>query len=261
MYDSRLNDRGYAAPMGTELGSGISAEVTEGAYVLSLGDFLRVVWKRLWVILLVTIVLVGAAVGSSLWLTPTYEASIKILVGQERGITQTPNDVAGLQKLTETMTEAVNSRPVAEAVIRQLGLQMTPEDFLEDHLNVEQIRDTQFIQVDYEDPSPERAQQVANTIGDVFSEQVSQVSPSANAITATVWERAEVPDDPVSPDPVRNGLLALGLGLMFGVGLAFLLETLDDRWRSPEEAEQISGVPTFGVIPEFKVLTGKSKGG
>lgn len=247
MYNSRLNDRGYAAPMRAELGSGIPAEVAQGEYMLSLGDLLRVVWKRLWVVLLVTIVLVGAAVGSSLGLTPTYEASIRILVGQERGITETPSDVAGLQQLTQTMAEGVNSRPVAETVIRQLGLRITPEDFLENRLNVEQIRDTQFIQVDYEDTSPERAQQVANAIGDVFSEQISQVSSSANDITVTVWERAEVPDDPVSPNPVRNGLLALGLGLMLGIGLAFLLETLDDRWRSPEEAEQISGVPTFGV--------------
>lgn len=57
----------------------------------------------------------------------------------------------------------------------------------------------------------------------------------------------------MSPDPVRNGALALVLGLMLGVGLAFLLEYLDDSWRSPEEVEQVSGVPTFGVIPEFKV--------
>jgi hypothetical protein len=34
-----------------------------------------------------------------------------------------------------------------------------------------------------------------------------------------------------------------------GVGLAFLLEYLDDGWRSPEEVEQISGVPTYALIP------------
>ena len=62
-----------------------------------------------------------------------------------------------------------------------------------------------------------------------------------------------VPQSPVSPDPVRNLLLALVAGVMLGVALAFLLEYMDDSWRSPEEAEQISGVPTFGVIPAFKV--------
>jgi capsular polysaccharide biosynthesis protein len=41
---------------------------------------------------------------------------------------------------------------------------------------------------------------------------------------------------------------------LLGVGLAFLLEYLDDRWNSPEETERVSGVPTLGAIPKFKVL-------
>lgn len=85
------------------------------------------------------------------------------------------------------------------------------------------------------------------------------VSPGANAITATVWERAIVPEEPVSPNPLRDGLLALMLGLMLGTGAAFLLEYLDDSWRSPEEAEQVSGVPTFGMVPAFKVKAPKDK--
>lgn len=239
---------------------GVLTEDAEGEYVLSLRDLLRVIWKRLWVILLVATVLTGAIVGFSLAQTPMYEASITILIGQERG-SGTPgnlgSDVQGLQQLTQTMTEGVNSRPVAEAVIQQHDLRMTPEDFLEDYLSVEQINATQFIQVDYRDPSPERARLVANTVGEVFSEQVSEISPSANDVTATVWELAEVPDEPVSPNLVLNAGLALVIGLMFGVGLAFLLEYLDDSWRSPEEAEQVSGVPTLGVIPEFAVSKGK----
>ena len=246
--------------MSTEPGAGIFAEAAEGEDDPSLGDLLGVVRKRLWVILVVAVVLAGAAVGLSLAQAPMYESSTKILVGQERGITENPSDVGGLQQLTTTMAEGVNSRPVAEAVIRQQNLRTTSEDFL-NHLSVEQVPETQFIQVDYKDSSPERAQQVTDSIGDVFSEQVSQVSPSAGAITATVWERAEVPDGPVSPNPVRNGLLALMLGLMLGVGLAYLWEHLDDSWRSPEEVERVSGLPTYGVIPEFQASVGKKKGG
>ncbi len=184
-----------------------------------------------------------------------YEASIKLLVGQEQRsgtASQLGSDVQGLQQLTQTVADLVNTRPVAEAVIDRLDLEVSPEGFLE-NLGVEPVANTQTIQVSYTDPDPEQAQEIANTVGDVFSEQVSEVSPSANAITATVWEQAVAPDEPVSPDPVRNGALALVLGLMLGVGLAFLLEYLDDSWRSPEEVEQISGVPTFGIIPEFKV--------
>lgn len=228
--------------------------------MLSLGDLLWVIWRRLWVVGLVMVAVTGVALGLSFAQTPTYEASARVLVGQKEDTGDLNNlggNVSGLQQLTETLAEAVSSRPVAEAVIQRLDLQTTPEDFLE-NLSVQQIAETQFIQIDYEDSSPMMAQQIANTTADVFSEQVSEVSPDAGAVTATVWERAAVPEDPASPNLLLNLLSALILGVMLSVGLAFLFEYLDDTWRSPEEVEQISGVPTFGVIPEFKVLKGKA---
>ncbi len=40
---------------------------------------------------------------------------------------------------------------------------------------------------------------------------------------------------------------------MLGIGLAFLLEyRLVSGLHSPERLEQLSGVPTFAVIPEFE---------
>lgn len=237
-------------------------EASPDEYVLSVGDLLGVLWRRLWVILLAALLMAGAVAVFDLLQTPTYEATIKVLVGQQQeSDTPTSNlgsDVMGLQQLTRTMAEAVATRPVAEAVIEERNLRMSSEDFLE-NLGVEQVAETQFIEVSYEDESPVEAQKIANAVGEVFSEQISEVSPSANSITATVWEGAALPDSPASPNPVRDGLLALVLGAMLGVALAFLLEQLDDRWRSPEAVEQVSGVPTFGVIPEFKVPKGKGR--
>jgi capsular polysaccharide biosynthesis protein len=258
-HNSRTKDERYPAQMGIEPGPDMSAGAAEGEYVLSLVGLLRVVWRRLWVVLVVTTVLAGTAVGWSFGQTPSYQASIKILVGQEPGTNEVPIGVVDLQQLTQTVAEAVDSRPVAEATIKQLGLRTTPENLIA-NLSVEQVPQTQFIQVSYADPSPKRAQRVANALGNVFSDQIFEVSPSAFGVTATVWERAVLPADPVSPNPLRNGFLALVLGLMIGVALAFLLEQLDDSWRSPEEAERISGVPTFGVIPEVEVSKSKKRG-
>lgn len=226
----------------------------ESEYAFPLGDLLRILRKRFWVIVLVTLVLTGAAVGFSLAQTPQYETSTMILIGQERSDNEAPNvDVMGLQQLTQTMAEAVGTRPVAEEVIRRLDLPTTPEDLLRENLSVEQIGATQFIKVTYRDTDRERARQAADAVGDVFSERISDVSPSASAVTATVWEQASLPEDPVSPNLILNIGLGLGLGVMLGTGLAFLLEFFDDSWRSPEEAEQVSGAPTFGVIPEFEM--------
>jgi capsular polysaccharide biosynthesis protein len=230
----------------------------------SLRDVFRIVWKRLWIVVLVTLVCVGTAMGVSYTQTPVYEASARLLVGQEPGKDQMQGPLAGsvegLQQLTMTMTEAIYSRPVAEEVIRELGLQETPKSLL-DNLTVEQVNGTQFIELSYTAPDPERAREIVNTLSDVSSKRISEASATNVALKATVWEYAVTSEVPVSPNPTRYALLALATGFMLGVGLSFLLEHLDDSWRSATEVQRVSGVPTFGLIPEFeRIRVSKGKG-
>ena len=215
------------------------------------GDLFQAIWRRLWVVLLTIVVCVGTAVGYSILQTPLYQASIMVLVGQDQGLMTDPAQGANLQGLAFTLSEAVATRPVGERVVRDLDLKWSPEAIVAG-TSAEVIPDTQFIEVTYTDTDPRRAQRIVNAIGDAFSEQVSEVSPQVSAISATVWERSDAPLSPVSPQPKRNGLVAFVVGVMLGVGLALLLEHLDDSWQSAEEAEQVSGVPTLVVIPTFE---------
>jgi capsular polysaccharide biosynthesis protein len=187
-------------------------------------DFLRR-WRsryegdRVFRVLVITVVLAAYAVTSaSLQQTPTYEASTLVWVDWQQEGQWTNSGGSGEQIQTlefrelpiQTIAPAIESRPIAEEAIRRLELEMTPEELL-DYLTVEQIEDTQFIRLTYEDTDPMRAQQIANTVGEVSSEFISQRS---NEFMATVWERAAVPENPVSPHPLRNGLLTLVIGLM-----------------------------------------------
>lgn len=242
-----------------EHGAGPPLQGADIENLLPFRDLLGIIRRRLWVILTVTILLVAAAIGISLLLTPKYKASTRILVGQKQGTANAyslGSDVQGLQQLTQTLATAASSRPIAEAVIKQQKLSVDPETF-KDRLDVQQVPDTQFVQIAYEDSNPERARRIANTVGDVFSKRISEVSPEASGVTATVWEPAALPEKPTSPNIPLNVLLALALGLALGTVLALLLDYLDDSWRSSEEVEQATGVPTFGMIPEFEVPKGK----
>ena len=72
---------------------------------------------------------------------------------------------------------------------------------------------------------------------------------SANGGGAEVISSAGVPSTPVSPKPVRNGVAALGLGLVLGIGLAFLREYLDDTVRNEDDLVRASGLTVVGRIP------------
>ncbi len=62
-------------------------------------------------------------------------------------------------------------------------------------------------------------------------------------------DEARAPTAPDEPNVPRNLAFALALGLTTGIGLAFLLEGIDNTVRTPEQAQVISGLPSLGMIP------------
>ena len=66
-----------------------------------------------------------------------------------------------------------------------------------------------------------------------------------------VVEKAEVPQVASSPRVLHDIGIALLLGLLIGVAGAIGLEKIDDRIRSIEDMENVTGLPTLGVIPKL----------
>jgi succinoglycan biosynthesis transport protein ExoP len=67
-----------------------------------------------------------------------------------------------------------------------------------------------------------------------------------------VLDRAEAPDKPIRPRPLRNVSLAVLLSLLVGVGLSFLLDYLDVSITSREQVEERLGLALLGIIPGIK---------
>ena len=64
-----------------------------------------------------------------------------------------------------------------------------------------------------------------------------------------IVDTARLPTVPSEPNLPRNVAFALALGVTTGVGLAFLLEGMDNTVRTPEQAQAISALPSLGMIP------------
>jgi capsular exopolysaccharide synthesis family protein len=81
-------------------------------------------------------------------------------------------------------------------------------------------------------------------------EQLDLIADVTSSSGATVVRAAKA-EGAVSPKPARDLAVALVLGLVLGVGLAFLVDTLDERVRNAQDLERVAGgLPTLALVPE-----------
>lgn len=84
-----------------------------------------------------------------------------------------------------------------------------------------------------------------------FKERLDQLEVDSALTTggASVVKAADLPTDPVEPRPLRSAVLAAFVGLLLGLGAAFLIDYLDDSLRRAEDVEAATGLPVLGVVP------------
>jgi receptor protein-tyrosine kinase len=113
--------------------------------------------------------------------------------------------------------------------------------------------DTVLINVSVRDESPVRARDIADALSDQFVVMVRELEtpqdgtpPNARVV---VEQRASIPDHPVSPKTAQNFVGALALGVVLGIGLAFLRDRLDNTVKERHTLEALTGVGLVGSIP------------
>ncbi|MCA9974542.1 MAG: hypothetical protein KC413_02290, partial [Anaerolineales bacterium] len=80
-----------------------------------------------------------------------------------------------------------------------------------------------------------------------------RVAEASSLNTIIIDEMARSPETPISPKIKNNTLLAAAVGCMIAVGLAFLVEYLDDTIKNPRELEQGTGLTPLGSIERMRI--------
>jgi non-specific protein-tyrosine kinase len=195
---------------------------------------------------------VGAAAGLSLAQTPKYEATTQLFVAAKS------TDVSGAyqgdlfsQQRVKSYADIVDSPPIATAVVKRLGLSMSATD-LADEVSADARPDTVLLNIHVVDVQPARAQAIANAVSAEFTALASQLETPQGSTTSpvkvTVVKAAELPKSPVSPKTSRNIFLGAILGLLAGLGVAILRESLDTSVKHLDDLARELDVAPLGVV-------------
>ena len=216
--------------------------------VISIEEIFEVLKKRWKMIALITIVAtVISGVFSFFIIDPVYEASTKLFVGKEENSEEVynSNDIAMYQKLLKTYSETIKTRDLLTSAIKDSKYDLEV-GAVSSALTVVPVADTQILQIKYQSKDPKEAEIVLKAISNNFIKTAKELVPNGNVRTI---EAVEMPEKPVSPNKKMNIAIAFLLGLMVSVGLVFLLEYLDNTYKTKEQLEKELELPVLGVIP------------
>ncbi len=133
-------------------------------------------------------------------------------------------------------------------VIEELALLTNAEDLVE-NLGIEIIADSRFMHVTFEDPIPERATEIVNSLSEILATKAEVIVGVDNV---QIVDYAIVPEDPISPSTVKNVAIAGAFGMMLALGVIFLQMMMDNSVKTEEDVEALIDVSVLGVIPLFK---------
>ncbi|CDG00880.1 Putative Lipopolysaccharide biosynthesis protein [Clostridium chauvoei JF4335] len=151
------------------------------------------------------------------------------------------------QKLLKTYSEVIKTKDLINTALSNISVNETTKNVLA-NLTVVPVADTQILEIKYKNNSPEIAFKVINSIKNEFIKQSSELVPNGNVKTL---ENSSLPEKPVSPNKKMNIAIAFLLGAMVGVGIVFLLEFLDNSFKTKKQLEEDLEIPVIGVIPSF----------
>ncbi len=225
---------------------------------ISLRDLLQTLRKRVLLILSLTFVAVlTSGIISYFFLTPIYQSSTQLLVNQAKGDQPiyNPGEIQTNLQLINTYNVIIKSPAILDLVKKDLDLDMSTEQ-LDSKITVGSQKDSQVLAITVQDPDPNMAADIANTTANVFQREIVKIM---NIDNVSVLAKAEVKENasPVKPQPILNIAIALVVGLMAGVGLAFLLEYFDNTIKTEQDIERHLDLPVLGAISTIEEEKGQ----
>ena len=214
-----------------------------------------------WFLLILLFVIIGGgtAIFYNYGAPIKYQSNTTLYV--EPGVNANEVNYQGIltnQRMVQTYAEIIKSRTVINKVIKELNMDVTYKEFTE-NLTVNVSTDTQMITIYFKDTDKNLARDVANTLANIFIEDVKE---KLNVTNISVIDEAIIAKNPVEPKIILNIAIGIAAGAAVGLMLAFLLESMDNKIKTHEDVKKYLKIKTLGVVPHNSIdneVNGKKK--
>ncbi|GIK38857.1 MAG: capsular polysaccharide biosynthesis protein [Chloroflexota bacterium] len=218
---------------------------------MEINDYLRILRKRGWILLVVAVIAAASAFAVSKMQTPIYSASVKLSVVPARATDWGSSN--SLKDLLRNYAENIRTHTMAQEVINRAQLDMQTPALLS-KLFVNPDSSTFTLEIEARDRDPKVAMDMVDTMAKVFIEdrdRWNQQQDKRDRIEVRMLDSVyNLGYEQYSPQTRINTLAGGLFGLLVGAIVIFFLEWLEmDTIRAAADVERAIGVAVLGAIP------------
>lgn len=213
---------------------------------INLLEILSVLRARLFSIVMSGVILAAVfGLGTMFLIEPQYQSTSKLyIVGQSSSITSLADLQTGSQ-LTQDYMVLVQSRPVLEKVIDNLGLNMQYEG-LRSMVSLNNPQDTRILEITVTMGDPYLAKEIVDEVSGVSASRIAAIM---NVDAPTIAEYGHLESSPSSPSLRKNILIGGVLGILCSGFVTVVLYLLNDSIRTEEDVQKYLDLNTLALIP------------
>lgn len=237
----------------------------DGEIEIDLLQLFRALWRNALVLILVALILGGAAfAGTYMFISPKYEATAKLYVNNSTvsigsaSVSISSGELTAAQTLVKTYIEILKSRTTLNEVIDESGVAYTVEE-LTKMINASEIAGTGIFGVTVESESPTEAELIANTVAKVLPDRIADIVEGSSV---RIVDYAIVPAHRASPSYTKNTAIGALAGFVLVAGIICLREILNAQEdviisSSDDLTELYPDIPVLAVIPDMRSASKK----
>jgi len=222
---------------------------------ISVMQIMGILRKRLRLIIITTLVVTLAAAFVTFFvMTPKYTATTELLVNrklsadmQGAALQQTQADVQMISTYKDIITSPTVLKKVSKTVNNYPGYPGSVDD-LKSAISISNEQNSQVFSVTVKTTDANTSAEIANRVAKVFKKQVVKMMSVHNV---SIVSKATSNYKPVSPRKKLNILAGFVIGLILGIGFAFIRELSDKTVTDESFLTDDLGLTSLGVVSEI----------
>ena len=176
---------------------------------------------------------------------PSYEARVKIFAGKTEDVASnySKEDITNYQSLISSYIEIIRTEDFMRQVSEKAQLDLLPSQLL-NGLSFKTSQNAPILTISYSSSDPIIAEKVISTLSSEFEVGVKEIILNTYV---KVIDSVKV----VERVPAKRKVILVGfvVGVILSIGLALVLDYLDDTLSRKDDIENLLPIPVLGVLP------------